>query len=57
LEQDVRWGKIEMEPDKAERLRQYLAGRSEISAGDQLACATCAAKPASVSASRWVCLY
>jgi hypothetical protein len=36
LEQDVRWGKIEMEPDKAERLRQYLAGRSEISAGDQL---------------------
>ena len=36
LEQDVRWGKIEMEPDKAEQLRQYLAGRSEISAGDQL---------------------
>ena len=36
LEQDVCWGKIEMEPDKAERLRQYLAGRSEISAGDQL---------------------
>ena len=24
LEQDVRWGKIEMEPDKVERLRQYL---------------------------------
>jgi zinc/manganese transport system permease protein len=36
LEQDVRWGKVEMEPEKAERLRQYLAGRSEISAGDQL---------------------
>jgi zinc/manganese transport system permease protein len=36
LDQDVRWGKVEMEPDKAERLRQYLAGRSEISAGDQL---------------------
>ena len=36
LEQDVRWGKIEMEPDKAEQLRQYLAGRSEIAAGDQL---------------------
>ena len=36
LEQDVRWGAVEMEPDKAERLRQYLAGRSEISAGDQL---------------------
>lgn len=36
LEQDVRWGKVEMEPEQAERLRQYLAGRSEISAGDQL---------------------
>ena len=36
LEQDVRWGKAEMEPEKAERLRQYLAGRSEISAGDAL---------------------
>jgi zinc/manganese transport system permease protein len=36
LEQDVRWGKVQMEPERAERLRQYLAGRSEISAGDQL---------------------
>jgi len=36
LEQDVRWGKVEMDPEQAERLRQYLAGRSEISAGDQL---------------------
>ncbi len=36
LEQDVRWGKIQMEPENAERLRQYLAGMSEISAGDQL---------------------
>lgn len=36
LEQDVRWGKVEMEPEKAERLRQYLVGRGEISAGDQL---------------------
>ena len=36
LDQDVRWGKVEMEPEKAERLRQYLAGMSEISAGDQL---------------------
>ena len=25
-----------MEPEKAERLRQYIAGRSEISAGEQL---------------------
>jgi zinc/manganese transport system permease protein len=36
LEQDVRWGKQTMEPEKQERLRQYLAGRSEIMAGDQL---------------------
>jgi len=36
LAQDVRWGKVEMDPERAERLRQYLAGRSEISAGDQL---------------------
>jgi zinc/manganese transport system permease protein len=36
LDQDVRWGKIQMEPENAERLRQYLAGISEISAGDQL---------------------
>jgi zinc/manganese transport system permease protein len=36
LDQDVRWGKVELEPEKTERLRQYLAGKSEISAGDQL---------------------
>ena len=36
LDQDVRWGKTEMHPEKVERLRQYLAGRSEISAGDEL---------------------
>ena len=36
LEQDVRWGKVQMEPERVEQLRQYLAGRSEISAGDQL---------------------
>lgn len=36
LEQDVRWGTKEMDADKQERLRQYVAGRSEISAGDQL---------------------
>jgi zinc/manganese transport system permease protein len=36
LEQDVRWGKQQMELEKAERLRQYLAGRGEISAGEQL---------------------
>jgi zinc/manganese transport system permease protein len=36
LDQDVRWGKVEMEPERIERLRQYLVGKSEISAGDQL---------------------
>jgi hypothetical protein len=36
LEQDVRWGKEAMDADGAERLRQYLAGKSEISAGDEL---------------------
>jgi zinc/manganese transport system permease protein len=36
LEQDVRWGAVAMEPERIDRLRQYLAGRSEIGAGDQL---------------------
>ncbi len=36
LDQDVRWGKVEMDLERVERLRQYLAGKSEISAGDQL---------------------
>jgi zinc/manganese transport system permease protein len=36
VDQDVRWGKVEMAPERAERLRQYLMGKSEISAGDQL---------------------
>jgi zinc/manganese transport system permease protein len=36
LHQDVQWGKVGLEPEKAERLRQYLMGKSEISAGDQL---------------------
>jgi zinc/manganese transport system permease protein len=36
LDQDVRWGKVELAPEQAERLRQYLMGKSEISAGDQL---------------------
>ena len=36
LEQNVRWGKEQLDPEKVERLRQYLAGRGEISAGEQL---------------------
>lgn len=35
-EQDVRWGAQDMDPVKQERLRQYLAARGEILAGDQL---------------------
>jgi len=36
LEQDVRWGKVAMDSERRERLRQYRAGRSEIAAGDEL---------------------
>jgi zinc/manganese transport system permease protein len=36
LERDVRWGRTAMDPERTERLRQYLAGRSEIAAGDEL---------------------
>jgi zinc/manganese transport system permease protein len=36
LDQDVRWGRKELDAEQVERLRQYIAGRSEISAGEQL---------------------
>jgi zinc/manganese transport system permease protein len=36
LEQDVRWGRKTLDAEKLERLRQYLAGRGEITAGDEL---------------------
>lgn len=36
LEQDVRWGTTQMTTEKQDRLRQYLAARSEIQAGDQM---------------------
>lgn len=35
-EQDVRWGKLDIAAETQERLRQYLAARGEIVAGDQL---------------------
>ncbi len=35
-EQDVRWGTMQMDADKQDRLRQYLAARSEIEAGDRM---------------------
>ncbi|HEY3303832.1 MAG TPA: metal ABC transporter permease [Candidatus Binatia bacterium] len=36
MQQEVHWGTREMSEEKQERLRQYLAGRSEITAGDRL---------------------
>lgn len=36
LEQDLRWNRVAMDDEKSERLRQYLAGKSELSAGDAL---------------------
>jgi zinc/manganese transport system permease protein len=36
LQEDVRWGVTQMSDEKQERMRQYIAGRSEILAGDQL---------------------
>jgi zinc/manganese transport system permease protein len=36
VQEDVRWGAQEMDEEKQERMRQYVAGRSEILAGDQL---------------------
>jgi len=44
LEQDVRWGSKQMDAERHERLRQYLAGRSELLAGDQLVLKTLRAK-------------
>ena len=36
LQQEVQWGTRKMPEEKQERLRQYLASRSEITAGDQI---------------------
>ena len=36
MQQEIQWGTREMPEEKRERLRQYLAGRSEITAGDQM---------------------
>jgi zinc/manganese transport system permease protein len=36
-QEDARWGRVEMSDERKERLRQYLASRSEIIAGDQMA--------------------
>lgn len=44
IAQEVRWGTRTMDAEQEERLRQYIAARSEISAGDQLALRTLRAK-------------
>jgi zinc/manganese transport system permease protein len=36
LAADVQWGARDMPPEQQERLRQFLAGRDEILAGDRL---------------------
>jgi len=36
MEQDVRWGTLAMDAEREERLRQFIAGRAELVAGDQL---------------------
>jgi zinc/manganese transport system permease protein len=35
-QEDARWGRVEMSDEMQERLRQYVASRSEITAGDQM---------------------
>jgi zinc/manganese transport system permease protein len=36
MQQEIQWGTREMSEEKKERLRQYLASRSEITTGDQM---------------------
>ena len=36
MQDEVRWGTRAMDAEKQERMRQYIAGRSEIAAGDEL---------------------
>jgi len=40
LAADVQWGRRELPPEERERLRQFLAGRAELIAGDRLVLAT-----------------
>ena len=39
-QEDARWGRAPLPPETEERLRQFLAGRGEIAAGDRLVLAT-----------------
>jgi len=40
LQEDVRWGRAKLDPEAQERLRQFLASRGEITAGDRFVLAT-----------------
>lgn len=44
IQQEVQWGTRHMPVDQEERLRQFLAGRSEITAGDRLVLRTLRSK-------------
>jgi zinc/manganese transport system permease protein len=44
LQEDVQWGAIPMDDDHRQRLRQFLAGRTEIAAGDRLVLGTLRAR-------------
>jgi zinc/manganese transport system permease protein len=44
LQQDVQWGTQTMDPERRERLRQFLASRTEIAAGDAMVLRTLRAR-------------
>jgi zinc/manganese transport system permease protein len=44
LQQDVQWGTRTLDTERQERLRQFLAGRGELTAGDRLVLRTLRAK-------------
>jgi len=44
LGDEVRWGRRDLPPEQRERLRQFLAGRDELVAGDRLVLATLKAR-------------
>jgi zinc/manganese transport system permease protein len=44
LQEDVQWGRATLSPEQQERLRQFLAARGEITAGDRFVLATLRAR-------------
>ena len=55
LQQDVEWGARTLDAADRERLRQFLAGRSEIAAGDRMVLGTLRGRRASASATGSAC--